>query len=279
MSFGRGGGRGGRGGRGGGGGGGGGRGGIADLSLGPLSFADLLATSRADIGDVLYPDADIPATEFPSYQEARIVESSVDRWLRPSYPSSRRRWVVEGELKSTFGSKQKTKQRSGLAKPFLHRFSRLDIQEGKPSEDWLYSDRYKSQHLGVNPANSQPTSTSADGLQKSKYRDLLEKSFFPPDLWASFMEGKKAKAIGTKRAKTSKTSGKLALPGPGDDTELGDDGEGEKEDEEGDEEVAEFGEEEIDEDDPDYDNNYFDNGEGDEGMGSGGEGGDEGGVF
>ncbi|EFP77876.2 hypothetical protein PGT21_028250 [Puccinia graminis f. sp. tritici] len=273
MSFGRGGGRGGRGGRG---GGGAGRGALADLSLGTLSFADLLATSRADIGDVLYPTAgvNLPVTDLPSNQEAQTVAPAVDRWLYPAYPSSRQRWVIEGDLKPTVGSK-KNKQRQSLAKPFIHQFSKLDLQPEASSEDWLYSDRYKAANSAERGEAKQPAGNSTDSSDKSRYLHLMEKSFFPPDLWTSFSEGKKKTTV--KKSKSKRATGKSALSGLADDLEGEEDGE--KDDKEEEEEVAQMEEEEIDEDDPDYDNNYFDNGDADEGMDSGGEGGDEGGVF
>lgn len=278
MSFGRGGGRGGRGGRGGG-SGGAGRGALADLSLGTLSFADLLATSRADIGDVLYPTTgvNLPVTDLPSFQESQTVAPAIDRWLYPAEPSSRQRWVVEGDIKPNVGSK-KTKQRSGLAKPFLHQFSQLDLQSERSSEDWLYSDRYKSRD-SVNVASvKQSTETSSNASEKSRQiLHLLDKSFFPPDLWTSFNEGKKK--VATKKSKSKLSAGKIGLAGITDDVDGQEEGDGEKDDKEEEEEAAIIEEDEIDEDDPDYDNNYFDNGDGDEGMDSGGDGGDEGGVF
>ncbi|WAQ84870.1 hypothetical protein PtA15_5A443 [Puccinia triticina] len=202
MSFGRGGGRGGRGGRG---GGGAGRGALADLSLGTLSFADLLATSRADIGDVLYPTTgvNLPVTDLPSNQEAQTVASAVDRWLHPAHPSSRQRWVIEGDLKPNAGS-NKTKQRQSLAKPFIHQFSKLDLQPEASSEDWLYSDRYKASNSSERGTSKQATGTSTDS-NKSKYIHLLEKSFFPPDLWTSFSEGKKRTTV--KKTKSKRATG------------------------------------------------------------------------
>jgi len=276
MSFGRGGGRGGRGGRGGG-SGGAGRGALADLSLGTLSFADLLATSRADIGDVLYPTTgvNLPVTDLPSSQEEQTVASEVDRWLHPAFPASRQRWIIEGDLKPNIGS-NKSKQRKSLAKPFIHQFSKLDLQPDSPSEDWLYSDRYKAGNSTERGATNHTTATSTDCVDKSKYLHLLEKSFFPPELWTSFSEGKKK--ITVKKTKPKRLTGKSALAGL-DDIEGQEDGDAEKDDKEDEEEVGAIEEEEIDEDDPDYDNNYFDNGDADEGMDSGGEGGDEGGVF
>lgn len=275
MSFGRGGGRGGRGGRG---GGGAGRGALAELSLGTLSFADLLATSRADIGDVLYPTTgvNLPVTDLPSSQEEQIVASEVDRWLHPAFPASRQRWIIEGDLKPNIGS-NKSKQRKSLAKPFIHQFSKLDLQPDSHSEDWLYSDRYKAGNSTERGAKNYTTATPNDCADKSKYLHLLEKSFFPPELWTSFSEGKKKTTV--KKIKPKRLTGKSALAGLPDDLEGQEDGDAEKDDKEDEEEVGAIEEEEIDEDDPDYDNNYFDNGDADEGMDSGGEGGDEGGVF
>ncbi|KAH9462620.1 hypothetical protein MJO28_002615 [Puccinia striiformis f. sp. tritici] len=271
MSFGRGGGRGGRGGRG---GGGAGRGALENLSLGTLSFADLLATSRADIGDVLYPTAgvNLPVTDLASNQEAQTVASEVNRWLYPAYPSSRQCWVIEGDLKPSAGS-SKTKQRPSLAKPFIHQFSKLDLQPESSTEDWLYSDRYKT----ASSTDAQLTGNKTNGSDKSKYLHLLDKSFFPPDLWTTFSEGKKKTII--KKTKGKRANGKSALAGLTDDLEGQEDGDVDKDDKEDEEEVGVIEEEEIDEDDPDYDNNYFDNGDADEGMESGGEGGDDGGVF
>ncbi|PLW21509.1 hypothetical protein PCANC_04988 [Puccinia coronata f. sp. avenae] len=277
MSFGRGGGRGGRGGRGGG-SGGAGRGALAELSLGTLSFADLLATSRADVGDVLYPTngVNLPVTDLPSTQEAQTVAPEVDRWLYPAYPESRQRWVIEGELKPSIRS-NKPKQRQTLTKPFIHQFSKLDLKPDSFSESWLYSDRYKAANSTESGTKKSPTEGSADCSNKSKYLHLLGKEFFPPDLWTSFSEGKKKTII--KKPKSKRSAGKAALAGLTDDLEGQEDGDGEKDDKEDEEEIVAMEEDEIDEDDPDYDNNYFDNGDADEGMDSGGEGGDEGGVF
>ncbi|KAG0150051.1 hypothetical protein CROQUDRAFT_652719 [Cronartium quercuum f. sp. fusiforme G11] len=247
---------GGRGGRGGGRGGrGGGRaGGIGDLSLGTLTFADLIATSRADVGDVLYPTAGVktPATDGPSEHESRAVESDVNRWLFSGVLPSRHTWVVEGELK-------KRKRTAGVTS----QMARLGLKSTPSSstQNFLYSDRYKA------GSNGSTKSTVAEN------RVLLDCKYFPTELWTSYIEGKKTIV---KKRKLGKANGKAnGLDG------LEEDGEGEvKEGEDEEEEANVEEEEEVDEDDPDYDNNYFDNGEDDDGMGSGGEGGgDDGGVF
>ncbi|KAH9814160.1 hypothetical protein DFH28DRAFT_1127773 [Melampsora americana] len=258
---------GGRGGRGGGRGGGGRSGGIHDLSLGTLTFADLLATSRADIGDVLYPTqgVQIPNTDGPSLHEEKSVRSDVDRWLFSSVKPERNKWVIEGELK------KRKRSNPGI---ITHQISRLGINSttttttNKSSsihEDFLYSDRYKSnQTQSKSPSKSNQTSLPDT-------RVFLDSRFFPTELWTSYIEGKKT-MMKIKKRKVNKSNGL---------DQLEDDGEGEeKEGEEEEEEVMIEEEEEIDEDDPDYDNNYFDNGEDDDGAGSAGDGGgDEGGVF
>ncbi|EGG06485.1 uncharacterized protein MELLADRAFT_52606 [Melampsora larici-populina 98AG31] len=254
---------GGRGGRGGGRGGrGGGRsGGIADLSLGTLTFADILATSRADVGDVLYPTqgVQVPNTDGPTLHEEKSVSLDVDRWLFSSVKPERSKWVVEGELK-----KRKKSNGSGIT----NQISRLGLNStittsqssSSNNQDFLYSDRYKS---NTSQSHSQSKQTNVPDT-----RVFLDQKYFPTELWTSYIEGKKT-ILKTKKRKVNKSNGL---------DQLEDDGDGEeKEGEEEEEEAIIEEEEEIDEDDPDYDNNYFDNGEDDDGAGSGGDGGgDEG---
>lgn len=242
---------GGRGGRGGGRGGrGGGRsGGIADLSLGTLTFADLLATSRADVGDVLYPTegVQIPNTDGPTLHEEKSVSLDVDRWLFSSVKPERNKWVVEGELKK--------RKKSNGASGITTQISRLGLnsttttttsKSSSNTEDFLYSDRYKA-NTNQSRSQSQSNQTSLPDT-----RVFLDQKFFPTELWTSYIEGKKT-IIKMKKRKINKSNGL---------DQLEDDGDGEeKEGEEEEEEAIIEEEEEIDEDDPDYDNNYFDNGE------------------
>lgn len=224
---GRGGGRGGRGGRGGGGGGGGGRGGIGDLSLGTLTFADLLATSRADVGDVLYPTTGVatPATDGPSEHESQAVSGEVDRWLFSGVRPERQRWVIEGDLKAR-------KRTAGGVTKQMSRLGLHSSNSSAPKQDFLYSDRYK---VG---SGTQDTGT---GSGTHDQRFLLDQKFFPHELWTSYVEGKKM----VKKRKLNKVNGKPPrLDG------LDDDGDGEeKEGEEEEEEVIVEEEEEVDEDD------------------------------
>ncbi|KAI8451382.1 hypothetical protein BY996DRAFT_6416442 [Phakopsora pachyrhizi] len=80
----------------------GGRGEMADLSIDTRLFANIIETSRADIGDVLYPTTgvNLPETELPPNRESRMVSLSIDCWLYTKPAICKRRWFIEDDVEN-----------------------------------------------------------------------------------------------------------------------------------------------------------------------------------
>lgn len=146
----------------------------ADLSLGSLSYNDVLSTAHAlrsrsgGAQDLWDPDVPIPDSQGPDAHERREArwgtQVALGNGMGGLVMRGGKYWLAVGASSRTAAGKGKAKQEE---------------------EPWLYSEKYKDVSASTDPASKRllPLLAPPD-------KALLDKAFFPPDLWSSYYSTK-----------------------------------------------------------------------------------------
>lgn len=194
-----------------------------DLSLGSLTYSDVLSTAQALRGrsagstDLWDYSVETPDTKGPDTDERKEA-----------------RWGTRVAMGNGMGGLEVRGGKYWLAVGSTGKAAKGKAKAEGQTEPWLYSERYKKASTSADASSSAPTKRLP--LLAPSEKALLDPSFFPPELWSSYYNPKPlsprkrkgALANGTAKKKTK--IGVEGLVGQFEDAE-GEEG-GEKEDEE-----------------------------------------------